>query len=91
MIANLTLRALVEGSRLPSVTWEQSGNSAEKINQYWKGNVMKRILAVIVFFAAATSLALGQTADKQEKTKGTFCKACHGTGHLKGRSSTILA
>jgi Ni/Co efflux regulator RcnB len=32
---------------------------------------MKRILAVIVFFAAAaTSLALGQTADKQEKTKG---------------------
>jgi hypothetical protein len=31
---------------------------------------MKRILAVILFFAAATSLALGQTADKQEKTKG---------------------
>jgi hypothetical protein len=31
---------------------------------------MKRILAVIVFFAAATSLALGQTADKQETTKG---------------------
>ena len=31
---------------------------------------MKRILAVIVFFAAATSLVLGQTADKQEKTKG---------------------
>jgi hypothetical protein len=31
---------------------------------------MKRILAVIVFFAAATSLALGQTADKQEATKG---------------------
>ena len=31
---------------------------------------MQRILAVIVFFAAATSLALGQTADKQEKTKG---------------------
>jgi hypothetical protein len=31
---------------------------------------MKRILAVMVFFAAATSLALGQTADKQEKTKG---------------------
>jgi ketosteroid isomerase-like protein len=31
---------------------------------------MKRILAVIVFFAAATSLALGQAVDKQEKTKG---------------------
>ncbi len=31
---------------------------------------MKRILAVILFFAAATSLALGQTADKQEKAKG---------------------
>ena len=31
---------------------------------------MQRILAVIVLFAAATSLALGQTADKQEKTKG---------------------
>jgi hypothetical protein len=37
MIANLTVRAFVEGSRLPSVTWEQSGSSAEKINQYWKG------------------------------------------------------
>jgi len=31
---------------------------------------MKRILAVIVFFAAAIPLALGQTADKQEKTGG---------------------
>lgn len=31
---------------------------------------MKRILAVIVFFVAATLLALGQTAEKQEKTKG---------------------
>jgi hypothetical protein len=31
---------------------------------------MKRILAVILFFAAATSLALGQTADKHEKAKG---------------------
>ena len=31
---------------------------------------MKRILAGIVFFSATTSLALGQTADKQEKTKG---------------------
>jgi len=31
---------------------------------------MKRILAVIVFFAAARPLALGQTADKQEKTGG---------------------
>ena len=37
MIADLTLRTLVEGSRLPSLTWEQSGNSAERINQYWKG------------------------------------------------------
>ena len=31
---------------------------------------MKRILAVILFFAAATSLALSQTADQQEKAKG---------------------
>jgi hypothetical protein len=31
---------------------------------------MKRILAVIVFFAGAASLALSQTADEQEKTKG---------------------
>jgi len=31
---------------------------------------MKRILAVAVLVAVATSLALGQMADKQEKTKG---------------------
>ena len=31
---------------------------------------MKRILAVIVFFAGAASLALSQTADEQEKPKG---------------------
>ncbi len=37
MIAALAHRALVEGSRLPGVTWEQSENSAEKIIQYWKG------------------------------------------------------
>jgi predicted PhzF superfamily epimerase YddE/YHI9 len=39
MIADLTLRAFVEASRLPSVTWEQSGNSAEKVPDYeapWK-------------------------------------------------------
>ena len=45
-------------------------SQTQKIDQYWKGNVMKRILAVIVFFAAATSLALGQTTDKPKKTKG---------------------
>jgi ketosteroid isomerase-like protein len=31
---------------------------------------MQRILAVVVPVAVATSLALGQTAEKQEKTKG---------------------
>ncbi len=30
MIANFTLRAFVEGSQLPSATWQQAGSSAEK-------------------------------------------------------------
>lgn len=32
VIIDLTLRSLVEGSQLPSVTWEQSGSSAEETN-----------------------------------------------------------
>jgi hypothetical protein len=70
MTSDLTLRALVEGSQLPSVTWEQSGIRLRGLTNIGKGNVMKRIWAVIVFFAAATSLALGQATDKQETTKG---------------------
>ena len=65
---------------------------------------MKRILAVILFFAAATSLALVQTADKQEKTNGDkswlrlvdhlYFVADHDDHHLaqnNGNSSTPLA
>ena len=70
MIADLTLRALVEGSRLPSVTWEQSGNSAEKINQYWKQERNEANLGSYSVLSGSHIACSGPEADRQEKTKG---------------------
>jgi ketosteroid isomerase-like protein len=52
------------------VIGEQSAVRLRRLQNFEEENQMKRILAVAVLVAVATSLALGQMADKQEKTKG---------------------
>jgi ketosteroid isomerase-like protein len=52
------------------VIWEQSAVRLRRLQNFEEENQMKRILAVAVLVAVATTLALGQMAAKQEKTKG---------------------
>lgn len=70
MNLSLALRTLANGGRFLGCFGNDLAVPLRRLQSVERANLMKRILAVAVLVAAATSLALGQMAGKQEKKRG---------------------